>query len=79
MANMKVFMKIDGMPGSSLDKDHSDFCDVFGFDHTMEYPFNMRDAEGRGEPIHKPVMVVKRIDKASPKIYEALAKKKKVN
>lgn len=78
MASMKVFMKIDGMPGSSQDKDHSDWCDVRGFEHAMEYPFDMRENKGRGEPVHGACSVSKEIDKASPKIFEALAKKKKV-
>ncbi|MCA8918927.1 MAG: type VI secretion system tube protein Hcp [Planctomycetes bacterium] len=79
MASMKVFVKIDGMPGSSSDANHGDWCDVRGFNHGMEYPFDMRENKGRGEPVHGACSIVKEIDKASPKIYEALAKKKKVN
>jgi type VI secretion system secreted protein Hcp len=78
MASMKVFMKIDKMPGSSADANHGDWCDVRGFMHTMEYPFDMRENKGRGEPVHGACSVTKEIDKASPKIFEALAKKKKV-
>jgi type VI secretion system secreted protein Hcp len=78
MASMKVFMKIDGMPGSSTDQNHSDWCDVRGFDHMMEYPFDMRENKGRGEPVHGGLAVTKEIDKATPKLLEALAKKKKV-
>ena len=78
MASMKVFMKIDGMPGSSADANHGDWCDVRGFSHLMEYPFDMRENKGRGEPVHGGCSVTKEIDKASPKIFEALAKKKKV-
>jgi type VI secretion system secreted protein Hcp len=79
MASMKVFMKIDGMPGSSTDANHSDWCDVRGFEHLMEYPFDMRENKGRGEPVHGAMKVYKEIDKSTPKIYEALAKKKKIN
>lgn len=79
MSRMKVFMKVDGMPGSSLDKQHKDWSDVRGFHHDLEYPFDMRENRGRGEPTHGPCTVVKEIDKATPKLYEALAKKKKVN
>ncbi|MCC6464569.1 MAG: type VI secretion system tube protein Hcp [Planctomycetes bacterium] len=78
MAAMKVFMKIDGMPGSSMDKNYKDWCDVRGFSHEMKYPFDMRENKGRGEPVHGECMVTKEIDKATPKLYEALAKKKKI-
>ncbi len=78
MANMKIFMKVDGMPGSSLDKNHKDWCDVRGFMHELQYPFDMRENKGRGEPVHGACTVSKEIDKASPKLYEALAKKKAV-
>ncbi|MBK8207953.1 MAG: type VI secretion system tube protein Hcp [Planctomycetes bacterium] len=78
MASMKVFMKIADMPGSSSDGDHADWCDVRGFSHEMKYPFDMRENKGRGEPVHGECLVTKEIDKASPKIFEALAKKKKI-
>ena len=39
----------------------------------------MRDNRGRGEPEHGACTVMKEIDKASPKFYEALAKKKKID
>jgi type VI secretion system secreted protein Hcp len=78
MSSMKVFMKIADMPGSSLDANHEDWCDVRGFSHEMKYPFDMRENKGRGEPVHGECTVMKEIDKASPKLYEALAKKKRV-
>jgi type VI secretion system secreted protein Hcp len=77
--SMKVFMKIDGLPGSSLDQKHKDWCDIRGFSHEMSYPFDMRENKGRGEPVHGAFTLLKEMDKASPKLYEALAKKKKIN
>ena len=79
MTTMKVFMKIDGMPGSSLDQNHADWCDIRGFSHEMAYPFDMRENKGRGEPTHGAFSVSKEMDKSSPKLYEALAKKRKIN
>ena len=77
MSGMKVFMKIADMPGSSLERD--DWSEIRGFSHLMEYPFDMREAKGRGEPLHGACTVLKELDKASPKLYEALAKKKKID
>ncbi|MEZ6186395.1 MAG: type VI secretion system tube protein Hcp [Planctomycetota bacterium] len=70
-------MKIADMPGSSLER--ADWSEVRGFSHEMKYPFDMREAKGRGEPEHGACTVLKELDKASPKLYEALAKKKKIN
>ncbi|MGE0432667.1 MAG: Hcp family type VI secretion system effector [Planctomycetota bacterium] len=78
MPNMKVFMKIEGIAGSSRDADHADWCDLRGFSHEMSYPFDMREGEGRGEPQHGRCTAFKQIDKATPLLYEKLAKKKQV-
>lgn len=78
MSGMKVFMKIEGMPGSSLESSRADWSDLRGFSHALEYPFDMREGKGRGEPQHGACKAWKEIDKASPKLYEALAKKKKI-
>jgi type VI secretion system secreted protein Hcp len=79
MGSMKVFMKVEGIAGSSMEKGRKDWSDVRGFNHALQYPFDMRDNRGRGEPEHGACTVLKEIDKASPKLYEALAKKKKVD
>tara|TARA_R110002094_G_scaffold79448_2_gene85333 strand:- start:889 stop:1371 length:483 start_codon:yes stop_codon:yes gene_type:complete len=79
MGSMKVFMKIEGIAGSSMEKGRTDWSDVRGFDHLLQYPFDMRDNRGRGEPEHGACTISKEIDKASPKFYEALAKKKKID
>ena len=77
--SFNVFMKIDGIPGSSMQNNRADWCDVRGFSHDLEYPFDMRENKGRGEPVHGALCITKEIDKASPKLLEALAKKKMVN
>ena len=79
MGTMKVFMRVEGFAGSSTEKGREGWSDVRGFTHEMTYPFDMRDNKGRGEPEHGAFLVSKEMDKASPKFYEALAKKKKVD
>ncbi|MFO0983703.1 MAG: type VI secretion system tube protein Hcp [Planctomycetota bacterium] len=79
MATMKVYLKVDGMAGSCTEKNHKDFSDVVGFIHETTYPYDMREGKGRAEPEHGPFTVIKEIDKASPMLHEACAKKKKVN
>ena len=72
---MKVFMKIEGMPGSATESGREDWSLLRGFSHELVYPFDMQDMSGTSEPKHGAVTILKAIDKASPKIYEALAKK----
>ena len=79
MAGMRVFMKIEGMPGSSLESNRADWCDVRGFSHELKYPYDMAQGRGTGSPTHGACQILKEIDKASPKLYEALAKNLKVN
>ena len=79
MVSMKIFMRVEGLPGSSMEVGREDWSDIRGFEHALEYPFDMRDNKGRGEPEHGACCVIKEMDKASPKFYEALAKKKKVD
>ena len=75
---MKVFIKVKDMPGSSTESGREEWSEVRGFSHEMVYPFDMQDMSGTSEPKHGAVKIWKAIDKASPKIYEALAKKSKV-
>ncbi len=75
MSGMKVFMKIEGIPGSATEKNRADWSSLRGFSHQLEYPFDMREGKGRGEPMHGACTVLKEIDKTSPKLYEALCKK----
>lgn len=78
MAGMRVFMKIEGMPGSSLEEGRKDWSDVRGFEHALTYPYDMAAGRGTAPQVHGPCTVLKEIDKASPKLYEALAKNLKV-
>ena len=77
--SMKIFMRVEGFPGSSMESGREDWSDIRRFDHALSYPFDMRDNKGRGEPEHGACCVIKEMDKASPKFYEALAKKKRVD
>ena len=38
MGSMKVFMKVEGIAGSSMEKGRSDWSDVRGFDHSLAVP-----------------------------------------
>jgi type VI secretion system secreted protein Hcp len=52
-----------GREGSSL---------VQQFDHEITIPHDPQSGQATGRRVHHPVRIVKRIDKASPKLYQAL-------
>ncbi len=62
------FMKIEGIKGESVDKDHKEWIDILSVSG-LSAPSGTRDAASglaTGKRQHKPVTVTKRIDKASP-------------
>ena len=54
--------EIEGREGSVL---------VYGLDHTVEIPTDSRGATA-GRRVHRPVSVIKEVDKSSPMLYQAL-------
>jgi type VI secretion system secreted protein Hcp len=53
----------EGREGSSL---------VQQFDHEIQMPTDPQSGQASGRRLHRPVRMVKRIDKATPKLYQAL-------
>lgn len=64
-----IFLKIDGIPGESVDKAHEAWIEVLSFNQGMEQPMTHM-----GGTEYREVEILKVIDKASPKLYEALNK-----
>jgi len=75
----RVYMKIDGIAGSCMERNHADYCDVRGFDHEMTYPFDITQGQGKSEVKHGPIKVLKPIDKASAILYTKLSKREKID
>jgi len=73
-----VFVKIDGIPGESLDDQHKDWIEVLFFEHALEQPASATASSSGGATAervnHKPFTFVHQIDKSSPKLYEACCK-----
>jgi type VI secretion system secreted protein Hcp len=42
------------------------------FEHLVKVPFDIHSGQASGKRLHGPVRIVKRIDKASPLLYQAL-------
>ncbi len=73
-----TFLKIDGIPGESTDDVHKEWIEVLDFGHELiqSASATVSSAGGAGAERcdHKDLVITKLLDKASPKIYEALCK-----
>ncbi|MCA9172821.1 MAG: type VI secretion system tube protein Hcp, partial [Planctomycetales bacterium] len=75
---MAAYIKFDGVDGESLDKDHSKWSDIQSFSQGMHQPGASATgaARRRGDVILDALHVSKELDKASPKLAEAVCKGK---
>src|SRR6185436_6763572 len=65
-SNTDVFLKLEGIPGDSMDSKHPDEIDVI----TFTGPGVCRSSAGSA-PVFEPVTISKQTDKASPLILKA--------
>jgi type VI secretion system secreted protein Hcp len=69
-----AFLKIDGVPGESTDDKHKDWIEILDFNFGLEQPSSATDSSAGGGTTERvnvdDFLVVKHLDKASPKIYE---------
>ena len=67
------YVKFEGFDGESMDKDHKGWCDILAFEQGVSKP--SQGASGstrrRGAVIFEDIVIVKELDKTSPKLQEA--------
>jgi type VI secretion system secreted protein Hcp len=70
-----AFLKVDGIPGESTDDAHKEWIEVLSFNHGIHQPTVATASSAGGAASerceHQDFSIVKQIDKASPKLYEA--------
>ncbi|MDR1063549.1 MAG: type VI secretion system tube protein Hcp, partial [Azoarcus sp.] len=70
------FIKIDGIPGESTDSEHADWIEVLSFDHQIEQPASATASSVGGATAervnHGTFNFTHLLDKASPKLYDAV-------
>jgi len=75
---MAAYIKFDGVDGEAQDKDHKNWSDIVSFNQAIHKP--MGGATGptrrRGDVVLEDVVLVKELDKASPKLAESVCKGK---
>ena len=74
---MAGFIKFEGVEGEAQDKDHKGWSDLASFSQTLHKPGSgTGPTRRRGDVVLEDIVIVKEIDKASPKLAEAVCKGK---
>jgi type VI secretion system secreted protein Hcp len=78
-----AFLKIDGIPGESMDEQHPEWIEVLSFSHSIDQPASSTASSVGGATServnHRALKVIHHIDRASPKIYDACCSGKHLN
>ncbi|QLH04270.1 hypothetical protein C5F49_02275 [Nitrosopumilus oxyclinae] len=74
-ASTSAYIKFDGVDGEAIDKDHQGWSDLLSFDQGLHQPGGAAtgSTRTRGDVVMDDVVIVKELDKASPKIAESVA------
>ncbi len=75
-AAVDYFLKIEGIPGESTDDKHKGWVEVLSFNHGLSQPASALARDGSlvaTRANHQDFTVTKMIDKASPKLYQAMS------
>ena len=71
-----AFLRIDGIPGESSDAKHSEWIEITSFSHSMDQPASATASSAGGATAervnHSTFNFSHLLDKASPKLYEAV-------
>jgi len=75
--SMQAHMWIEGKKQGKIDgpskiKGREKSFEVLALDHQVTLPFESRTGSVAGKRVHHPLVVVKTVDEASPKLYKAI-------
>lgn len=68
-----LFLDVDGVEGSAVDKDHADEIEILAWQFGMERSTDTRTRRGSGGPAFDRLFVGKAVDKASPQLMTSFA------
>jgi type VI secretion system secreted protein Hcp len=70
-------MQIEGVDGESMDSNHKNWIELLSFSHRMDQPTSgskgSAGGAATGRVVHGDFIIEKFVDKASPKLYEAVS------
>lgn len=74
------YLKLKGqhqgdIQGSSIRKGRENLIELYSFGHCVEMPLQGDAGLPSGAAMHRPLKVAKEVDKASPRLYQALCQK----
>ncbi len=69
-----MFIRFDGVDGESQNKDHIGWCNALSFSQGQILPAGSAGSPQRGNVVFEDIVVIKELDKASPKLAEAACK-----
>jgi len=77
-AHSSAYIKFDGIVGESQDKDHDGWSEIVSFSQPIIQPGGGATGASRrrGDVVLEDIVVVKQLDKASPKLAESICKGK---
>jgi len=64
--------------GSSQRRGREDKIEVFQFNHCVEIPLGVDQSVGSGQATHRPLEVIKEVDRSTPKLYQALCQRERL-
>ncbi len=69
-----MFIRFDGVDGEAQNKDHIGWCNALSFSQGQSSPASSAGTRQRGNVVFEDMVVIKELDKASPKLAEAVCK-----
>jgi len=70
----KMFLEVSGVVGESTDQSHKEWIEILSFSMGMAKPSSGTTMRSRGDVVIEDIIVLKEVDKASPKLMEKCAK-----
>jgi type VI secretion system secreted protein Hcp len=67
-----MFIRFDGVDGEAQNKDHIGWCNALSFSQGQSSPEGIIGSRERGDVVFEDIVVIKELDKASPKLAEAV-------
>jgi len=73
-----AYMKMEGIPGSSIVEGRENTVEVLKFDHEVHIPTDRKDGSASGTRVHGRFTITKNYDKSSPELFKYLCNGKDV-
>lgn len=70
----RIFVKFGDIVGESMEKNHKGWCEAIDYQHYQDFTADSQENKGKHAVELQPFVVRKHMDKATPKLNEALLK-----